>query len=211
MRTPTTDHPVFYHPVIPLVTVRSMNDVDVIGDGLVDGGLPVAEVALRSKHAVDAIRHLSARGDVLVGAGTVLTVAQAEEALDAGARFVVTPGLDPDVVRHVLAAGVPIIPGVLTPTEVQAAARMGLNRVKLFPADAVDAAACLRAYASVYPAMRFMPSGGIELANVTRYLSFTSVFAVSGSWIPAVVHDGAVSVAGACRAAVAASEAARPR
>ena len=103
MRTPTTDHPVFYHPVIPLVTVRSMNDVDVIGDGLVDGGLPVAEVALRSKHAVDAIRHLSARGDVLVGAGTVLTVAQAEEALDAGARFVVTPGLDPDVVRHVLA------------------------------------------------------------------------------------------------------------
>ena len=95
--------------------------------------------------------------------------------------------------------------------EVQAAARMGLNRVKLFPADAVDAAACLRAYASVYPAMRFMPSGGIELANVTRYLSFTSVFAVSGSWIPAVVHDGAGSVAGACRAAEAAGSSNRIR
>jgi 2-dehydro-3-deoxyphosphogluconate aldolase/(4S)-4-hydroxy-2-oxoglutarate aldolase len=199
------------YPVIPLVTVKAMPDVDVIGDGLVDGGLPVAEVALRSEHSVEAIRRLAARGDIVVGAGTVLTVAQAFQALEAGARFIVTPGLDVEVVRHVQATGVPVIPGVLTPTEVQAASRLGLTHLKLFPADVVDAAACLRAFSAVYPEMRFMPSGGVRLTDVAKYLSAPSVFAVSGSWIAAAPDHGAAAVARAARAALSAAETASPR
>lgn len=201
----------FTHPVVPLLTVRAMKDVDVIGDGLVDGGLPVGEVALRGQYGISAIRRLAARGDVLVGAGTVLTVAQADEAIDAGARFIVTPGLDSDVVRHVCDTGIPIIPGVLTPSEVQAAARLGCNHVKLFPAGAVNAAACLSAFAEVYPGMQFMPSGGIRQTDISEFLVLPNVFAVAGSWIGAVAYGGAAAVANACRAAVAAAESVRPQ
>lgn len=206
-----SDTPVLRYPVIPLVTVKAMPDVDVIGDGLVDGGLPVAEVALRSEHSVEAIRRLAARGDIAVGAGTVLTVEQARTVLEAGARFIVTPGLDLEVVDHVHAAGVPVIPGVLTPSEIQAAARLGLTHLKLFPADAVDAPACLRAFSAVYPGMRFMPSGGVRLTDVATYLSLPTVFAVSGSWIAAAADHGAAAVAGAARAALSAAETACPR
>lgn len=197
------------HSVIPLLTVRAMSDVDVIGDGLVDGGLPVVEVALRSQYGLAAIGRLAARGDIAVGAGTVLTVEQARTALDAGARFIVTPGLDVEVVRYLQARAVPVIPGVLTPSEVQAASGLGLTYVKLFPADALDATACLRAYAAVYPGLRFMPSGGVRLASVASLLSLPSVFAVSGSWITATPDRAAVS--GAARAAVSAAESAGAR
>ncbi|AQA03850.1 aldolase [Mycobacterium sp. MS1601] len=198
------DFAMLRYPVIPLLTVRTMSDVDALGGGLVDGGLPVAEVALRSEHSVAAIRRLAARGDIEVGAGTVLTVQQARTALDAGARFIVTPGLDLEVVRYTQDAGVPVIPGVLTPSEIQAASRLGLTHVKLFPADAVDAIACLRAFTAVYPGMRFMPSGGVRLTNVANYLSLPSVFAVSGSWITAEPDQGVV--ASAARAALSAAE-----
>ncbi|GAA1695597.1 4-hydroxy-2-oxoglutarate aldolase [Mycolicibacterium murale] len=192
------------YPVIPLLTVRAMGDVDVIGDGLVDGGLPIVEVALRTSHSLAALRRLAARADILVGAGTVLTVEQARAALEAGARFIVTPGLDVEVVRYVQACGVPVIPGVLTPSEVQTASGLGLTQLKLFPADAVDATACLRAFAAVYPGVRFMPSGGVRLTSVANLLSLPSVFAVSGSWITATPDRGAV--AGAARSALAAAE-----
>ncbi len=197
------------HSVIPLLTVRAMSDVDVIGDGLVDGGLPVVEVALRSQYGLAAIGRWAARGDIAVGSGTVLTVEQARAALEAGARFIVTPGLDIEVVRYLQACAVSVIPGVLTPSEVQAASGLGLTHVKLFPADAVDATACLRAYAAVYPGVRFMPSGGVRLASVASLLSLPSVFAVSGSWITATPDRAAV--AGAARAAVSAAESAGVR
>jgi 2-dehydro-3-deoxyphosphogluconate aldolase/(4S)-4-hydroxy-2-oxoglutarate aldolase len=189
--------------VVPLVSVSDPDHVPAIGDGLVEGGLPVAEVALRGEHGLPALRRLAQRGDLLVGAGTVLDVGSARAALDAGALFVVTPGLDADVVRYVLDAGVPVVPGVLTATEVQAAIRLGLNRLKLFPAGVMGGLKLLGAYADVYRDVRFMPSGGINQSNLAEHLRHPAVFAASGSWITAGSAQGAQVVATAARAAVA--------
>ncbi len=197
-------HPLLDHPVIPLATVRAEEHIDAIGDGLVAAGLPVVEVALRGSHGLLAIRRLAARGDLLVGAGTVLTTRQAAEAVDAGAGFIVAPGLDVEVVERVTTAGHPVIPGVLTPTEVAAAARLGLTHLKLFPASAVDARLMLGAYADVFPDTRFMPSSGVNQHNAGEFSCLPSVFAVSGSWITASAPAGAAAVAEAARAAVAA-------
>ena len=199
------------HNVIPLASIADMDHVDDIGAGLVDGGLPVVEVALRGEHGIAAIRRLARHGDLLVGAGTVRTTAQAVEALEAGARFVVSPGLDPDVVEVARHAGVPVIPGVMTPSEVQAAVRLGLHYLKFFPAGVVDTAGCLRSYAQVFPDVHFMPSGGVAPGNLAEYLSVPTVFAVSGSWITAVAAAGRAAVAAACRRALAAAESARAR
>ncbi|MGP4056418.1 bifunctional 4-hydroxy-2-oxoglutarate aldolase/2-dehydro-3-deoxy-phosphogluconate aldolase [Mycobacterium sp. 4D054] len=201
----------FSHNVIPLASIADIGHVDDIGAGLVDGGLPVVEVALRGQHGIPAIRRLTRRGDLLVGAGTVRSTAQAHEALEAGARFVVSPGLDPDVIEVARHAGVPVIPGVMTPSEVQAAVRLGLDHLKLFPAGAVDTAACLRSYSQVYPDVHFMPSGGVGPSNLSEYLCLPTVFAVSGSWITARADRGRAAVAQACRQAVAAAESVRPR
>lgn len=201
---------VFDHRVIPLATVQEPGHIDVIGDGLVDGGLPVVEVALRGELGLPAIRRLSARGDLLVGAGTVRSTMQARQALDAGAQFIVAPGLDQEVVRFVMDAGFPIVPGVLTPTEVGAAARLGLSRVKLFPAAAVDAAGLLAAYTAVFPDMRFMPSAGVTAHNLGEFLGQNAVFAVSGSWITAHAADGSAAVADAARDAAGVAAGVRP-
>ncbi|MGP6170166.1 bifunctional 4-hydroxy-2-oxoglutarate aldolase/2-dehydro-3-deoxy-phosphogluconate aldolase [Microbacterium sp. A196] len=190
------------HRIIPLASVAQASDIDAIGAGLVAGGLPVVEVALRGEHGMPAIEKLAARGDLLVGAGTVLSVTQAKEAIAAGAQFVVTPGLDEDVVRFVQDAGLPIVPGVLTPTEIQAAMRLGLNRLKLFPAGPFQALSVLSAYADVYRDVRFMPSGGVTAENLREHLSHRAVFAASGSWITKRAAEGADVVADAARAAL---------
>ncbi len=195
----------FDHRVVPLATVTDPADVDAMGDGLVTGGLPVVEVALRGDHGLDAIARLAARGDLLVGAGTVLTTRQADEAIERGAEFVVTPGLDPEVVRHVQSAGRPVVPGVLTPTEVQTAIGLGLQRLKLFPANVLDAPALLSAYHAVHRGVTFMPSGGMSQATLSDYLAHPAVFAVSGSWITAVAADGPQAVAERAERAVAAA------
>lgn len=189
--------------VVPLASIVSADDIDPIGDGLIAGGLPVVEVALRGEHGLPAIRRLAGRGDLLVGAGTVLSVEQARAALDAGAGFIVTPGLDADVVRFAQDAGVPIVPGVLTPTEVQAAMRLGLKRLKLFPAGVFGGLKILSAYADVYRDVRFMPSGGVRQDTLAEHLAHPAVFAASGSWITGSVIRGADAVADAARAAVA--------
>lgn len=192
---------VFDFRVVPLVSVADPDHVDAIGDGLAAGGLPVAEVALRGDHGLTAMRRLAERGDLLVGAGTVLSVDEAREALDAGAAFVVTPGLDADVVRFVQGAGVPIIPGVLTPTEVQAARSLGLRKLKLFPAGVFGALRILSAYADVFRDVTFMPSGGIRQENLAEHLAHPAVFAASGSWITSGAAGGADAVAQAARQA----------
>jgi 2-dehydro-3-deoxyphosphogluconate aldolase/(4S)-4-hydroxy-2-oxoglutarate aldolase len=203
-------HPMFSHPIIPLATVRAEAHIEIIGDGLVAAGLPIVEVALRGPHGMPALERLAARGDLLVGAGTVLTTAQARQALDAGAEFIVAPSFDADVVGYVAGTGHPVIPGVLTPTEVGTAARFGLTHLKLFPAAAVDAQSLLSAYADIYPDIRFMPSAGVHQHNVADFCSRPSVFAVSGSWITARADGGAAAVAAAARDAIAACRAAVP-
>lgn len=192
-------HPLFTHRVIPLASISDPAHTSAIGDGLVAGGLPVVEVALRGEHGLSALAALAARGDLLVGAGTVLDVDQARAALDAGAEFVVTPGLDEAVVRFVQDAGVPIVPGVLTPTEVQAARALGLRRVKLFPAGVFGGLTLVEAYAAVYRDMAFMPSGGVSASNLGTFLAHPAVFAASGSWIVSGAAEGADAVSAAAR------------
>jgi 2-dehydro-3-deoxyphosphogluconate aldolase/(4S)-4-hydroxy-2-oxoglutarate aldolase len=198
-----TGEALFDHRIVPLASIADPALVDAVGDGLTAGGLPVVEVALRGEHGLASLRRLAERGDLLVGAGTVLSVDQAREALDAGAAFVVTPGLDAEVVRFVRGAGVPIVPGVLTPTEVQAAIGLGLSRLKLFPAGVFGGIPLLSAYGDVYRGVRFMPSGGVNQGNLAEHLAHPAVFAASGSWITARASDGAEAVAEAARLAVA--------
>lgn len=201
MSTNMYDHQLFTHRVIPLVSVSDPTHVTAIGDGLVAGGLPIAEVALRGEFGLPALRELAERGDLLVGAGTVLSIDQARDAIDAGAAFVVTPGLDLEVVRYVRDAGLPIVPGVLTPTEVQAARSAGLSHVKLFPAGVFGGLDLIKTYSGVFLDMKFMPSGGISPANLAAHLALPAVFAASGSWITQVAGEGADAVAQRAREA----------
>lgn len=202
----TESHAVFSHRVVPLASISDAAHVDAIGDGLVAGGLPVVEVALRGDLGMGALSRLAARGDVLVGAGTVLSVDQAREAVDAGAAFLVTPGLDAKVVRFAQEAGIPIIPGVLTPSEIQEGRALGLNRLKLFPAGVFGGLALVDAYADVFRDVQFMPSGGIKPANLRDVLAHRAVFAASGSWITAAAADGAEAVSALAREALTLAE-----
>lgn len=196
------EHPLSSHRVVPLASVSDPDTIDAIGEGLVAGGLPVVEVALRGEFGMTAVRRLAERDDLLVGAGTVLSVEQARAAVDAGARFLVSPGLDLEVVGFAREAGVPVVPGVITPTEVQRARAAGLTHLKLFPAGVFGGPALIDAYASVFRDIRFMPSGGVSPGNLTAYLSRASVFAVSGSWITQASDEGGEAVAARAREAL---------
>jgi len=191
--------------VVPVPTVANAREADILADGLAVGGLPVLEVALRNQYGLSAIERIAARGDVLVGAGTVLDPEQLRRSLDAGAAFVVAPGLDEEIVEAALAAGVPVLPGVMTPSDVQRGIRLGLDRLKLFPAGVAGGLALVDALAPVFPDVSFMPSGGVNAANLGDYLAHPAVFAASGSWIasPARIAAGAEAVAEAAREAVA--------
>ncbi|GEK80248.1 bifunctional 4-hydroxy-2-oxoglutarate aldolase/2-dehydro-3-deoxy-phosphogluconate aldolase [Agrococcus baldri] len=207
---PRAAHPSWLAGVVPLATVADEAAADAIADGLVAGGLPVLEVALRNDFGLAAIARIAARGDVAVGAGTVLSPEQLQRSLDAGARFIVAPGLDEQVVEAALAAGVPVLPGVQTASEVQRGLRLGLDRLKLFPAAVAGGLELLGAFAPVFPAVRFMPSGGVGPANLRDYLAHPAVFAASGSWIASAerVAAGPEAIAAAAREAAEIAEAA---
>lgn len=173
------------HRVLPVVVLDDEARADDLGAALVRGGLPIAEVTLRSPGAVAVLARLADRGDVLAGAGTVLSVAQVEAAHDAGARFVVSPGLAADVVRRCQALGLPVLPGVSTATEIMSALALGLDTVKLFPAEAIGGLSTLRALAAAFPAVQFVPTGGITATSASAYLAHRAVRAVGGSWMVA--------------------------
>jgi 2-dehydro-3-deoxyphosphogluconate aldolase/(4S)-4-hydroxy-2-oxoglutarate aldolase len=171
--------------VLPVVVIERAQDAGALGDALKAGGLPCAEVTFRTESAAEAIRILAQDPDLLVGAGTVLNPQQVERALEAGARFIVSPGFSPTVVRHCLQLGVPVYPGVATPTEMQMALEAGVTDVKFFPAEASGGARCLGAMSAPFSMMRFIPTGGITPANLEGYLEQRSVIAVGGSWMVA--------------------------
>lgn len=185
------------HRIVPLATPEDAGEADVLAEGLVRGGISVLEVALRGDWAMQGLTRIAARGDVVVGAGTVLSVAQAQEALDAGASFLVAPGLDEAVVRFAQDAGVPIVPGVMTPTEVQTARSFGLTQLKLFPAGLLGGTKALDTLGAVYRDIRFMPSGGVQRANLAAHLTHPAVFAVSGTWMTnaAMIAQGVDAIA----------------
>lgn len=169
--------------VIPLVVIDDSAFASALGDALVEGGLPVAEVTFRTEAAEMTIRTLAGRGDIVVGAGTCLSCEQVDRAIDAGARFVVAPGTNPRVVEHALHRGIPIIPGVATATEIEGALALGVNLLKFFPAETLGGTRMLTALAAPYSEVRFMPSGGITPENLPSYLALHSVSACGGSWL----------------------------
>ncbi|HOC69698.1 MAG TPA: bifunctional 4-hydroxy-2-oxoglutarate aldolase/2-dehydro-3-deoxy-phosphogluconate aldolase [Candidatus Hydrogenedentes bacterium] len=153
-------------------------------DALIAGGMPVLEITLRAAGGMEAIRlATSERPGVLVGAGTVLTPKQAEQALAAGARYLVSPGLDPDLVRISQNAGIPILPGVATPTEVQTAIKLGLEAVKFFPASILGGAKAIAALNGPFPGMKFVPTGGVNLETLEPYLLMKTILACGGTWM----------------------------
>lgn len=193
------------HRLVPLAAPADAAEAAALADGLVAGGIGVVEVALRTEHAMDALRTIAGRGDLIVGAGTVLDAEQARAAVDAGARFLVSPGLSAAVVEVAQAAGIAALPGIMTPSEVMAARDLGLREVKLFPAGVAGGLALLDAYASVFADVRFMPSGGVSEATLAAHLAHPAVVAVSGSWLASgsLLREGADAVAAVAARAVA--------
>ncbi len=169
--------------LIPMVVMDKADHAAAFADALVSGGLPVAEITFRTAAAEAAIRALAKRGDILVGAGTVLSTELADRAIDAGAQFIVAPGTNPQVVEHVLMRGVPMVPGIATPTDIELATSLGATTLKFFPAEQMGGADTLKAFAGPYPDVRFIPTGGITPELLPRYLKLPTVVACGGSWL----------------------------
>jgi len=170
--------------VIPLVVIDDAGKADALARALVDGGLPCAEIAFRTPGAAEALRRIATEHpDLLVGAGTVLTSDQAAEARRSGAKFVVSPGLSPGVVGYCRTHGVPLFPGVCTPTEIGAALDLGLRVLKFFPAEPAGGLPYLQAISAPFPDVEFIPTGGISADNLAAYLACKGVVACGGSWM----------------------------
>lgn len=170
--------------IVPVIVIDDADDAIPLAAALVAGGLPCAEITFRTAAGAESLRRITAEfPDMLVGAGTVLTPGQAAEARAAGARFVVSPGSNPRVIDYCVEHGIPIYPGVCTPTEVEAALERGLDLVKFFPAEPMGGVSFLKAIAAPYAGVRFMPTGGIHAGNIGSYLSFPPVVACGGSWM----------------------------
>ncbi|MCD8021042.1 MAG: bifunctional 4-hydroxy-2-oxoglutarate aldolase/2-dehydro-3-deoxy-phosphogluconate aldolase [Clostridiales bacterium] len=170
--------------IIPVVVLNDAKDAEPLGKALVEGGLPVAEVTFRTDAAEESIRILAEKyPDLLVGAGTVLTTEQVDQAVAAGAKFIVSPGLNPKVVQYCLDKGITVTPGVVTPGEIEKALELGLEVVKFFPAEPSGGLPMIKAVGAAYTKLKFMPTGGINLKNVVDYLKSDKILACGGSWL----------------------------
>ena len=169
--------------IIPVVTIERAEDALPLADTLVEGGLPCAEITMRTPAAANAIHLLSKRGDIVVGAGTVLSIEQVKTAQDAGAVFMVSPGLNPKVAGYCIKKKIFHAPGICTPSEIEAALDLGLRVLKFFPAEALGGLKTLAAMSKPYADVEFIPTGGINPQNLAEYLCFSGVSACGGTWI----------------------------
>lgn len=171
-------------PVVPLIQANNPEIAVASAQALLAGGLGVIEVVLRTDEALDCLRKVvESMPEAIVGAGTVLTADQARAAIDAGAAFIVSPGLDEQVVKLSQGAGLPVFPGIATATELQRAWNLGLDTVKFFPAGLAGGIQLLKALAAIFRGVRFMPTGGVSAANLAEYLAVPAVIACGGSWL----------------------------
>ena len=170
--------------IVPVVVLNKADDAEPLAQALVKGGLPCAEVTFRTDAAEESIRRIAKKfPEMFVGAGTVLTTEQADRAVGAGAKFIVSPGLNPKVVEHCLKKVYPITPGIMTPTELEMALGFGLDVVKFFPAENAGGLKMIKAMSAPYTMMKFMPTGGINATNVRDYLASNKILACGGSWM----------------------------
>ena len=170
--------------IIPVVVLDDPKDAAPLAKALCENGLPCAEVTFRTDAAEESIRAISKKfPDMFVGAGTVLTTEQVDRAIGAGAKFIVSPGLNPKVVEYCIKKGYPITPGIMTPTELEVALGFGLDVVKFFPAENAGGLKMIKAMSAPYTMMKFMPTGGINATNVRDYLACDKILACGGSWM----------------------------
>lgn len=170
--------------IVPVIKLDNAKDAVPLAKALVDGGLPCAEITFRTAAAEESIRLMhEAYPDMLIGAGTVLTTQQVDAAVKAGATFIVSPGLNPKIVKYCVDNNIPITPGCSNPSDVEAAIELGLDVVKFFPAEAAGGINMIKAMAAPYVNMKFMPTGGINAKNLTSYLDFPRIIACGGSWM----------------------------
>ena len=170
--------------IIPVVVLNDAKDAIPLGDALMKGGLPAAEVTFRTAAAEESIRQMAKTyPDLLVGAGTVLTRDQADRAIDAGAKFIVSCGHDPDIVQYCLDKDIPVCPGTATPSEMMGCIRQGLDHVKFFPAEPSGGLTMIKAITAALVNLKIMPTGGINATNVVDYLKNEKIFCAGGSWM----------------------------
>jgi 2-dehydro-3-deoxyphosphogluconate aldolase/(4S)-4-hydroxy-2-oxoglutarate aldolase len=170
--------------IVPVIVIDDPASAVPLARALTDGGLPCAEVTLRTPRALEALRRMAAeQPDMFVGAGTVLTPTQAADARSAGAKFVIAPGFSVAVVEYCQSVDLPVFPGVCTPTEIEMALGAGLSVLKFFPAEPMGGLPYLQAIAAPYTGVSFMPTGGIGPSNLASYLGFSRVLACGGSWM----------------------------
>lgn len=170
--------------VVPVVKIDNVEDALPLGRALIDGGLPLAEITFRTAAAEEAIRTMAnAYPDMLIGAGTVLTTEQVDKAVAAGAKFIVSPGLNVKVASYCIERNIPITPGCSNPSDIEAAIELGLEVLKFFPAEACGGLAAIKAMSAPYGAVKFMPTGGINENNINSYLAFNKILACGGSWM----------------------------
>ncbi len=170
--------------IVPVVVIDDAKDAIPLAKALIEGGLPCAEVTFRTAAAADAIKAIADNfPDMLVGAGTVLTTEQVDKAVAAGAKFIVSPGTNPKVVKYCVEKNIPITPGTCNPSDVEQALECGVNIVKFFPAEPAGGLKYIKAIAAPYVDVKFMPTGGINATNVRDYLAYNKIWACGGSWM----------------------------
>ena len=172
--------------IVPVIAISDTEKAVPLAKALIAGSIPCAEITFRTAEGEECIRRIASEvPEILIGAGTVLTTEQARRAIDAGAKFIVTPGFNPKVVSYCVNHGIPIVPGCSNPSDMEAAIELGIDVIKFFPAEQAGGLAYIKAVAAPYTNLRFMPTGGINTENLGKYIGFNRVLACGGSWMVA--------------------------
>ena len=177
--------------IVPVIAIADSSQADGLATALVNAGLPIAEVTLRTPSSLESLKTIAAHKEILTGAGSLKNVKDLENAINAGAKFAVSAGFSPEIAAESIKLNIPYFPGVATPTEILQAISAGITTLKFFPAETLGGVSALKAISAPFPGIRFMPTGGISLSNINDYLATPSVIAVGGSWmVPQKLIDG---------------------